>query len=61
MERCSVPPPPLSPSDDLRPLPPTTVAESQWGEPRSDAFGTGARVAGLVSLWPVLLPLVGNH
>ena len=30
--------PPLSPSDYLRPLPPTAVVESQWGEPRSDAF-----------------------
>jgi hypothetical protein len=38
MERCSVPPSPLSPSDDLRPLPPTAVAELQWGEPRLDAF-----------------------
>jgi hypothetical protein len=60
MERCSYPPPPPSPSDDLRPLPPAAVAESQWGEPRSGAFGTGARVAGSVSLWPVLLPLVGK-
>ncbi|KAH8977345.1 hypothetical protein EDB83DRAFT_2327653 [Lactarius deliciosus] len=41
--------------------PPTAVAESQWGEPRSDAFGTGARVAGSISLWSVLLPLVGNR
>ncbi|KAF8261041.1 hypothetical protein EI94DRAFT_1810892 [Lactarius quietus] len=31
----------LSPSDDLRPLPPPIIAESQWGEPRSIAFGTG--------------------
>ncbi|KAH9007715.1 hypothetical protein EDB85DRAFT_2165319 [Lactarius pseudohatsudake] len=41
--------------------PPTAVAESQWGEPRSDAFGTGARVAVSISLWPVLLPIVGNR
>ncbi|KAI9429187.1 hypothetical protein H4582DRAFT_2065661 [Lactarius indigo] len=41
--------------------PPTAVAESQRGEPRSDAFGIGARVAGSISLWPVLLPLVGNR
>ncbi|KAH9022544.1 hypothetical protein EDB85DRAFT_1895180 [Lactarius pseudohatsudake] len=41
--------------------PPTAVAESQWGEPRSDAFGTGARVAVSISLWPVLLPVVGNR
>ncbi|KAH9009724.1 hypothetical protein EDB84DRAFT_1446144, partial [Lactarius hengduanensis] len=39
---------------------PTAVAESQWGEPRSRAFGTGARVAGSISSGPVLLPLVGN-
>ncbi|KAH9012003.1 hypothetical protein EDB85DRAFT_1900656 [Lactarius pseudohatsudake] len=38
--------------------PPTAVAESQWGEPRSDAFGTGVRVAVSISLWPVLLPIV---
>jgi hypothetical protein len=25
------------------PPPPTAVAELQWGEPRSEAFGTGAR------------------
>ncbi|KAH9020347.1 hypothetical protein EDB85DRAFT_2153121 [Lactarius pseudohatsudake] len=37
--------------------PPTAVAESQWGEPRSDAFGTDARVAGSISSGPVLLPL----
>ncbi|KAH9011999.1 hypothetical protein EDB85DRAFT_1900653 [Lactarius pseudohatsudake] len=37
--------------------PPTTVVESQWGEPRSDAFGTDARVAGSISSGPVLLPL----
>jgi hypothetical protein len=42
--------PPPSTSDDLRPLPPTAVAESQWGEPHSDAFGTGVRVAGSISL-----------
>ncbi|KAH9015822.1 hypothetical protein EDB85DRAFT_2156360 [Lactarius pseudohatsudake] len=29
--------------------PPTAVAESQWGEPRSRAFGTSARVAGSIS------------
>jgi hypothetical protein len=61
LEQCSYPPPPPSPSDDLRPPPPTVVAESQWGEPRSGAFGTGARVAGSISVWPVLLPLVGNR
>ncbi|KAH9035805.1 hypothetical protein EDB84DRAFT_1561081, partial [Lactarius hengduanensis] len=37
---------------------PTAVAESQRGEPRSRAFGTGARVAGSISSGPVLLPLV---
>ncbi|KAH9021041.1 hypothetical protein EDB85DRAFT_1895853 [Lactarius pseudohatsudake] len=37
--------------------PPTTIAELQWGEPRSDAFGTGARVAVSISLWPILLPI----
>ncbi|KAH9066926.1 hypothetical protein EDB83DRAFT_2596557 [Lactarius deliciosus] len=31
--------------------PPTAVAESQRGEPRSDAFGTDAHVAGSISLW----------
>ncbi|KAH9011997.1 hypothetical protein EDB85DRAFT_1900650 [Lactarius pseudohatsudake] len=41
--------------------PPTAVAESQGGEPHSDTFGTGARVAGLISLWSVLLPFVGNR
>ncbi|KAH9013791.1 hypothetical protein EDB83DRAFT_2321612 [Lactarius deliciosus] len=41
--------------------PPTAVAESQWGEPRSRAFGTGARVAWSISSGPVLLPLVGNR
>ncbi|KAF8266980.1 hypothetical protein EI94DRAFT_1701343 [Lactarius quietus] len=46
MGRHSYPPPPLSPSDDLKPFPPTTIAESQWGEPHSEAFGIGARVAG---------------
>ncbi|KAH9011995.1 hypothetical protein EDB85DRAFT_1900648 [Lactarius pseudohatsudake] len=40
---------------------PTAVAESQRGEPRSRAFGTGARVAGSISSGPVLLPLVGNR
>ncbi|KAH9042427.1 hypothetical protein EDB85DRAFT_1885723 [Lactarius pseudohatsudake] len=38
--------------------PPTAVVESQWSEPCSDAFGTGARVAWLISLWLVLLPIV---
>ncbi|KAH9008727.1 hypothetical protein EDB84DRAFT_1446757 [Lactarius hengduanensis] len=38
--------------------PPTAVAESQWGEPRSDAFGTDTRIAGSISSGPVLLPLV---
>ncbi|KAI9429186.1 hypothetical protein H4582DRAFT_2065660 [Lactarius indigo] len=53
-----------SPSLRRRPLttlghpPPTAVAESQRGEPRSCAFGTGARVAESISLWLVLLPLV---
>ncbi|KAH9020358.1 hypothetical protein EDB85DRAFT_1896227 [Lactarius pseudohatsudake] len=37
--------------------PPTAVVESQWGEPRLDAFGTDARVAGSISLGLVLLPL----
>jgi hypothetical protein len=60
LERCSYPPPPPSPCDDPRPPPPTAIAESQWGEPCSEAFGTGAHVAGSISLWPVLLPLVGN-
>jgi hypothetical protein len=60
MELCSHPPPPPLPSDDLKPPPPSADAESQRGEPRSGAFGTGARVAGSVSLWPVLLPLVGK-
>ncbi len=36
-------------------------AESQWGEPHSDASGTSACIAGLLSEWLVLLPLVGNH
>ena len=27
----------------IRPPPPTAVAESQWGESRSEAFGTGTR------------------
>ncbi|KAI9437083.1 hypothetical protein BJY52DRAFT_1196710 [Lactarius psammicola] len=40
---------------------PTAFAESQWGEPRLDAFGTGARVAGSLSQWLVLLPLVGEE
>ncbi|KAH8993775.1 hypothetical protein EDB92DRAFT_1815433 [Lactarius akahatsu] len=35
--------------------PPTAVVESQRGELRLDAFGTGAHIAGLISLWPVLL------
>jgi hypothetical protein len=61
LERYSYPPPPPSPCDDLSPPPPTAVAESQWGELRSEAFGTGARVAGSISLWPVLLLLVGNR
>jgi hypothetical protein len=56
MERRSYPPPPPLPSDDLRPPPPSADAESQWGEPRLGAFGTSARVAGSVSLRPVLLP-----
>ncbi|KAH9051994.1 hypothetical protein EDB83DRAFT_2316620 [Lactarius deliciosus] len=37
--------------------PPTTIVESQRGEPRSHAFGTGARIAGSISSGPVLLPL----
>jgi hypothetical protein len=41
--------------------PPTVVTESWWGVPRSEAIGTGARVAGSSSLWPVLLLLVGNR
>ncbi|KAF8269186.1 hypothetical protein EI94DRAFT_1799466 [Lactarius quietus] len=45
MERCSHPPPLLS-FDDLRPLPPTATAESQWGEPCLEAFGTGMHIAG---------------
>ncbi|KAF8263914.1 hypothetical protein EI94DRAFT_1703641 [Lactarius quietus] len=52
--------PPLLPSDNLRPLPPPVIAESQWGEPRSEAIGTSTRVAGSVSLWLVLLPLLVN-
>src|SRR6266702_2351118 len=39
---------------------PTAVAESQWGEPRSDASGTSARVAGSLSQWLVLLPPSGQ-
>ena len=61
MEQMLLPSPPPSPSDDLKPPPPTAVAESQWGEPRLEAIGTGACVAGSISLWPVLLPPVGNH
>ena len=30
----------------MRPSPPTTVAELQWGESRSGAFGTARGVAG---------------
>src|SRR6266702_3221450 len=41
--------------------PPTAIVESQWGEPCLDAFGTSMRVAGLLSKWSALLPLVGNH
>ncbi|KAF8271545.1 hypothetical protein EI94DRAFT_1698090 [Lactarius quietus] len=52
--------PPLLPSDNLRPLPPPIIAELQWGEPRSEAIGTGTRIAGSVSLWLVLLPLLVN-
>ncbi|KAF8266978.1 hypothetical protein EI94DRAFT_1701341 [Lactarius quietus] len=55
-----LPPPPLSPFDVLRLLPPTAITELQWGEPHSEAFGTGARVAGSISLWLVLLPSVAN-
>jgi hypothetical protein len=58
MEQCSYPLP--SPCDDLKPPPPTAVAESQWGEPCSEAFGTGTRIAGSISLWLVLLLLMGN-
>ncbi|KAI9429189.1 hypothetical protein H4582DRAFT_2153637 [Lactarius indigo] len=39
--------------------PPTVIAESQGGEPHSDAFGTGVRVAGSISLRLVLLLSVG--
>ncbi|KAH9008496.1 hypothetical protein EDB83DRAFT_2323097 [Lactarius deliciosus] len=56
LERCSMP----LPLPTLGHPPPTAVAESQRGEPRLDAFGTGARVAGSISLWLVLLSLVGN-
>ncbi|KAF8262053.1 hypothetical protein EI94DRAFT_1705060 [Lactarius quietus] len=59
MERRSYPPPLLSPSDDLRPLPPPVIAESQWGEPRSEAIGTGARVAGS-AVNPNLTPAGGQ-
>ncbi|KAH9051995.1 hypothetical protein EDB83DRAFT_2316621 [Lactarius deliciosus] len=38
--------------------PPTAVVELQRGEPRSRAFGTGARIAGSISSGLVLLPLV---
>ncbi len=34
---------------------PTTVVELQWGEPRLDASGTSACVAGSLSQWLVLL------
>ncbi|KAF8263352.1 hypothetical protein EI94DRAFT_1704060 [Lactarius quietus] len=60
MRRCSYPPPPLSPSDNLRPLVMSytipvdrnttlsfTTAELQWGEPCLVAFDTSAHVAGL--------------
>ncbi|KAH9020360.1 hypothetical protein EDB85DRAFT_1896229 [Lactarius pseudohatsudake] len=40
--------------------PPTVVTESQWGEPRSDASGTSVHVAGSISLWPVLLPIMSG-
>ena len=39
--------------------PPAAFAESQWVEPRSDASGTSTHVAGSLSEWLVLLPLVG--
>ena len=61
MERCSHPPPPPLPSDDLKPPPRSADAESQQGEPHSGAFGIGTRVAGSVSLRPVLLPSAGNR
>ncbi|KAF8271540.1 hypothetical protein EI94DRAFT_1698085 [Lactarius quietus] len=54
-----LPPPPLLPFDDLRPLPPPIIAESQWGEPRSEAIGTGACVAGSV-VNPDLTPVGGQ-
>ncbi len=41
--------------------PPTAIVESQWGELCSDASGTSTCVAGSISKWLVLLPLVGNH
>src|SRR6266571_4876535 len=41
--------------------PPTAVAELQWGEPCLDASGTSACVAGSLSKWLALLPLVGNR
>ncbi|KAH8977346.1 hypothetical protein EDB83DRAFT_2327655 [Lactarius deliciosus] len=46
LERCSMPLPPPSPSDDLRPPPPTAVAP--WAA--FGCFGTGARVAGSILL-----------
>ena len=50
LRRCSYPPPLPLPSDNPRPLPPTIVVELLWGEPRLEAFSTGACVAGSVSL-----------
>ncbi|KAF8274702.1 hypothetical protein EI94DRAFT_1695831 [Lactarius quietus] len=39
-------PPLLSPFDNLRPLPPAATMGLQWGELHSEAFGTGAHIAG---------------
>ncbi len=59
MELCSVPPPPPCPLTTLSHPPPAAFTESQWVEPCLDASGTGARIAGSLSEWLVLLPLVG--
>jgi len=61
VERYLIPPLRRHPLTTLSHPPPAAFAESQWGEPRLDASGTGARIAGSLSEWPVLLPLVGDR
>src|SRR6266571_4126268 len=59
VERYLIPPLRRRPLTTLSHPPPTAFTESQWGEPCSDASGTGTHIAGLLSKWLVLLPLVG--